>query len=365
MCARKADLPEETRIVRPEMIFIVGASRSGTTMMSSILNQHQNVSISMETHYFDDLRQKLGKKPALTSEEQRRCENYFLALGHRAYNHHGDPEKSRYSRDELCTLANVIGCDADAYFEAFCRIDARLTGKQIWGEKTPRHVFRIPEILEKFPKGRVICMVRDPRAVIASYRDWTYRERGSNFEDDPERKLEIERADERARKSYNIILLSMLWRSTVSAAVAAQEQFGSQRVRIQQYEELVTSPELTVQNITSWLDIEYQAGMLEVPMKNSTFSQVQRSKGVSSEAVQRWRQKLSDAEVGLVQTCCGPMLLDAGYESEPVRTPYALLMWKWATLPLAGVQAAAANRERIASLPAYLWQRLQGLSPKS
>ncbi len=353
-------MAEEMPIAEKGMIFIVGASRSGTNMMSRILSQHPNLFINKETHYFDDLRPKLSSKSsvALTTEQRRRCEDYFLRLGHRRYAFSGDPEKSKFSRNELRMLADEIGGDADAYFEAFCRLQAHYAGKQIWGEKTPRHVFRIPEILKKFPDAHVICMIRDPRAAVSSYRDWKGKEKEVEFKDNLKWSLEADRA----RKSYDILLLSLLWRSTVSAAINAQKQFGSQRVRVQRYEDLVSAPETQIQDIASWIGLDYYAEMLDIPVYNSSFSQSQQSRGVSTEPVHRWRRKLSSTEIGIIQACCGRMLTSAGYERERVRTPYVLLAWKWATLPLVLVRATAVNRKRIGNLPAYIWRRLQGLS---
>lgn len=361
------------QIAGKEMVFIVGASRSGTTMMSRILNQHPNIGIAKrETHYFDDLRLKLSSKPpaTLTTKERHRCEDYFLRLGHWRYDLQGDPEKSQFSRDELRASAAKIGTDADAYFEAFCRLNARHTSKQwgdkqIWGEKTPRHIFRVPEILERFPNARVICMVRDPRAVVTSYRDWKKQNKKLDSEHDPESKLKRERSErsnDRARKSYNILLLSMLWCSAINAALAAQKQFGAQRVRILRYEDLVSDPETQLRNITAWLGLDYDPGMLEIPLHNSSFSDGKRSRGLSTEPVNRWRQKLSNTEIGIVQTCCGRMLTDTGYKREPVHTPYVLLAWKWITLPIAVVRATTVNNRRIGNLPAFIWRRLQSLA---
>lgn len=354
---------EERETIGKEKIFIVGASRSGTTMMSKILSQHPNVYVTKETHYFDDLRPKLSNKlpTPLTTEQRRRCEDYFLRLGHRRYALNGDPEKSRFSREELRGVANEIGTNADAYFEAFCRLQAHRAGKGIWGEKTPRHVFRISEILEVFPDAHIICMVRDPRAVVASYRDWKKQGNKLDLEHDPEGWLEHERADERVRKSYNILLQSMLWRSMVSAAVTAQERFGPQRVRLLRYEDLINAPETQVRDIASWLNLDYHADMLEVPISHSSSSQNEQSKGLSAEPVNRWRKKLSNTEVGLIQASCGQILTDAGYEREPIRTPYMQLVWNWAMLPFATGRAAAVNYKRIGNLPAFIWRRLRGL----
>ncbi len=39
-------------------IFIVGPSRSGTSMLREVLNRHPDVWITRGTHYFDDIRRR-------------------------------------------------------------------------------------------------------------------------------------------------------------------------------------------------------------------------------------------------------------------------------------------------------------------
>ena len=88
-------------------IFVVGASRSGTNLVRALLNAHSTLWISGETHYFDDLRPRLpgnGTEP-LAGDDRERCERYFLALSHRAFGQAGDPDESRFDRDELRALA--------------------------------------------------------------------------------------------------------------------------------------------------------------------------------------------------------------------------------------------------------------------
>jgi hypothetical protein len=41
-------------------VFIIGSARSETELMRQILNRHSQVMIGMETHYFDDLRPRVG-----------------------------------------------------------------------------------------------------------------------------------------------------------------------------------------------------------------------------------------------------------------------------------------------------------------
>ncbi len=348
-------------------IFIVGASRSGTAMMRSILCLHKNVHIAGETHYFDDLRTHLDAPSAgpMTDEERQRCEDYFLALSHRPYGHQGEAGKGWLQAAELRKTADAIGEGGDAWFQAYCQLSSQREGteKTIWGEKTPRHIFRIGDILSVYPDARIICMVRDARAVVASYRDWR-NQGGFDLEKDPTHAQALTQEEKRVRKSYNILLISMLWRSAAKTAIDARSQFGDGRVRVQLYEQLVADPESMTREITDWLGIEFDAAMLDVPMHNSSFSQFKSASGVSTEPVRRWRQKLSDREIAVVQSCAGAVLRDAGYELESVPVPAPILWWEWVKLPFAAVRATMANRDRMGNIPQYIWRRLK-LSSKA
>jgi hypothetical protein len=328
--------------------------------MRSILNLHTRVHLAAETHYFDDLRAALRGKAtnALDDDERRRCEDYFLALGHRPYGHRGDPEQGRHTRSRLRELADSLGDGADVYFEAFCRLEAAYAGKELFGEKTPRHVFRIREILERFPKSKVICMIRDPRAVIVSYRDWK-NQGGFDFEKDPGHREELERDHERARQSYNLLLMSMLWRSTVGAAERAAREFGPERVRLVKYEDLARNPREHLSATCEWLGLPFEEAMLEAPMSNSSFARYELRSGVSTESIDRWRKKLSAVEVGIIQAVCRSAMNRMGYERDAVATPWLRLLWSWVTLPFAVVKAARLNRSRIGNLPSYVWRRLK------
>lgn len=341
-------------------LFICGPSRSGTALMRSILNLHSQVHLAAETHYFDDLRAALRDKAtaALSDEQRRACEDYFLALGHRPYSHKGDPELSRHTRDQLRTLADSLGQGADAYFEAFCLLEAQYEGKSRFGEKTPRHIFRISEIIERYPEAKIICMIRDPRAVIVSYRDWK-NQGGFDFEKDPGHRQELERDHERARQSYNLLLMSMLWRSTVGAAERALRDFGSGRIRLQRYEDLARAPQENLAAICEWLSLPFEEGMLRAPMSNSSFSKYEERNGVSTESVDRWRNKLSTVEIGMIQAVCRKPMNRMRYERDAVATPWLRLTASWLALPFVVIRAARLNRSRIGHLPSYVWRRLK------
>jgi hypothetical protein len=334
-------------------IFVVGASRSGTNLTRALLNAHSELWISAETHYFDDLRPRLpgnGTTP-LAGADRERSECYFLALSHRAFGQAGDPAESRVDRERLRALADELGGSGDAYFEALCRLRAEQRGRARWGEKTPRHVYRIDELLTAFPGAKVICLVRDPRAVVASYKDWHGAAARRGVSESPE--LEADR--ERTRRSYNPVLMSLLWRGVVRASFEALDRHGPERVRIQRFERLAASPEQEVRTLCAWLELEYEPALLEIPVVNSSYATT--GAGVSSEPVERWRERLSPAEVGVVQSVCEPLLSELGYTPDDISVSPLRLAWAWGTVPFAAARAAVVNRQRLGKTAQYLRTR--------
>ncbi|HUK95653.1 MAG TPA: sulfotransferase [Gaiellaceae bacterium] len=334
-------------------VFVVGSSRSGTNLTRALLNRHSELWVSGETHYFDDLRPRLPGcgKERLEGPARDRCEEYFLALSHRAFGQAGDPAGSRVDAGELRSAATELGGTGDAYFEALCVIRAGLHGRPHWGEKTPRHVYRIDAVLGAFPNAKVVCLVRDPRAVVASYRDWhRAAERRGVVESE---QLSADR--ERTRRSFNVVLMSLLWRAVVRASYTALETHGVERVRIQRFERLAQQPEAEVRDLCAWLGLPFEPALLEIPVVNSSYAT--QGEGISTEPLDRWRERLPDADVGVVQACCGSLMDELGYERVDAPVGRARLAWAFGTAPFAAARAGVANRARLGRASQYLRRR--------
>ena len=269
----------------------------------------------------------------------------------------GDPSESRLDVGQLRTVADELGGHADAYYEAFCKLRATREGRTRWGEKTPRHVYRLEDLLTAFPSGKVICLVRDPRAVAASYRDWHSHERGKDKDAEDREALDSDR--DRARRSYDPLVMSLLWRSTVRAAYSAQHRFGSDRVHVQPYESLLVSPEGTLRELCEWLGLEYQSAMVEVPVVNSSYGEWHGPpQGISQEPLDRWRLTLPPTDVAVIQSAAGRLMDGLGYERESVRAGRTRVAAKWVTLPYVGARVVVLNRDRLGKTGNYLKRRV-------
>jgi len=341
-------------------IFIVGASRSGTALVRAVLSQHPNIYISGETHYFDDLRVKLGRlsREGLNPGTRRSCEDYFLALSHRPYGHKGDPERSEISRDELSDVASRLGGVGDNYFEAFCIIWSTRHGKQRWGEKTPRHIYRVAEILERYPGAKVVCTMRDPRAVVSSYKNWK-QQGGFDFERDPGHRDAIKEAERRSKRSYHVITASLMWRSAATAAQDAVKRFGDERVRIVKYEDLVERSGETAKSLCEWLGEEFTEDMLNVPVHNSSFMTYAEKSGIVGGSLDRWKQGLTKAEVGVVEWYCADIMDAWDYPRTSPHAMWGSIIAAYATWPFRIASAFFANRDRMGNIYDYITRRLR------
>lgn len=341
-------------------IFIVGPSRSGTELTRSILNNCPSVHISKETHYFDDLRPRL-KRPDSECDAQDAglVTAYFEALQHHAYGLHRYPAASPV-HVAITHQHGVRARSADEMFEEHCR--AKMPDwLPFWGEKTPRHVFRIDDIRRAYPSARIIFCHRDPRGVVASYRDWKNRWfEGKILDEDMKGRLKAE--EDRVRKSYSLLIQCLMWNSAVKSAVAARTRHGENAIYFLKFEDLLSDPSGTIRPLCAWLDLPYSPNMLDIMQVNSSYTDAGTVHGVSDEPSRRWTRTLSEKEIGLIELVTGRTMAALNYQGGTAQKSYIYIMSELCLLPINVVKAFLANRHRISNISDYLISRARGRS---
>lgn len=148
----------------PAMPVIVGAPRSGTTMLRLMLDAHPQLAIPPETGF-------LSLAAALKPSEQSLHPDLFLnAITNFPREMPTWPDfgiATEDFREELHRLELFTAADG---FRAFYRLYARRFGKNRWGDKTPGYVLHITDIAEALPEAHVIHIIRDGRDVTLSWR---------------------------------------------------------------------------------------------------------------------------------------------------------------------------------------------------
>jgi hypothetical protein len=158
----EAHAPTRRRLVTaPPAFLIVGTPRSGTTLVQRLCRELPGVGVPPETHFFSQLAPWLLRRPLpLDDDAVREALARFAAL--------------TTSRDLALDPAAVMerlpqgGAGALDLFGAI--VAALAPGAEVLGEKTPNHLLWWRPVARALPGPRWNVVVRDPRAVVASYR---------------------------------------------------------------------------------------------------------------------------------------------------------------------------------------------------
>lgn len=303
----------------PEAIFIVGVSRSGTTLMRRILDKHSRIGIATENHYLGHLLAWEGARYYFRRLGDLREDAQVRALVELIYS----GELQRRSRlRELSPYwrwltGKVPAVDMEAYllasdrtergiFEAFLRIYADRRGKAVMGEKTPAHLDYVETLLEWFPDGRVVHCMRDPRAIYVSELR-RRREGASGF---PYRQLVTVPA---LLERFVLLQVAWVWARAVHRHRTLRRRYP-ERYRLVRFEDLVAAPDQTLAGLCAFLGVEPEPRMLEqkVTSKGAHVGEA----GFDAGAAQRWRQRIGVSAKGALQSLLGGRLEEMGYERE-------------------------------------------------
>lgn len=333
-------------------LFIVGNSRSGTTMLMRIFNRNAQVHTINETHFFEQLWSPGDRQLFLSREE---AEGLLLRLMSRQRDGFFAESNEEYRAEckEIAQSLGVLDLARLDVYKAFLKHEVNAAGKSIACEKTPQHVFYIEEILQNFPNARIVNMVRDPRSVLASQKNkWRRKSLGSASMPASE--------VARLKANYHPITMSQLWNAAIGAASAFQ---GHERVTTMRYEDLLNEPEESIKNLCSFCEIEYHQDMLNIPVASSSI-RADRSgeRGIDASSADAWKDHLTNSEVRIVQRWCGKRMKQLRYKPVEVESATIQYLTTIISYPWKIALALVANRSRLRSLPTAILKRLLGNS---
>ncbi|WP_040281405.1 sulfotransferase family protein [Psychroserpens damuponensis] len=144
-------------------LLIVGTSRSGSTLLSRIVNNHPKLSIMPESWVFSCI-QLLNLKDYPKNFE-------YKYLGKQLYNSLKDYDDNAKTVVKKYFDANedLRGKELSQVVMEIGHSYAKSNNKEFWGEKTPAHALRLKRIYDLFPEATIVWIIRDPRDVIVSY----------------------------------------------------------------------------------------------------------------------------------------------------------------------------------------------------
>ncbi len=331
------------------MVFVVGNSRSGTTMMGRILGKHPSVYTFGELHFFGQLcappfSSKVGRK------EIEKLTSQLFCIQREGYRTHGNPRRFLSEAQLFLESLTPYPETQAELFDAFLHHIAAENSRNIPCDQTPRNVFYIADILQLYPKARIINMIRDPRDVLLSQKGkWKRRFLGGS--DMPMKETF------RDWVNYHPITISYIWRTAVTAA----EQFlQHERVVSVYFEELLTHPDMTVKSICDFVGITYTDEMLQVPQVGSSVAEDQPQQlGINPHRAHSWQNgELSSAEIYLNQKINAALMKKHSYSPVSIQPNVPSLMLHLLTFPVKLGGAFLFNLDRIKNIRQTLKRRL-------
>lgn len=283
-------------------VFVVGANRSGTTLLRLVLNAHSRLALPEELAYFNGrlagVPLDTWRAPGLTQDQYRRFVRSFVRRHAETF----APLDTDALEAEIMDHPEV---SLRRPYATALAAWARCHGKARWGEKTPGNLFFAATILEMFPDARFVYIARDPRAGVASML------RATMF------------ADDVAINALNRVRYATEGRGRLEQAVPP-----IQRMTLR-YEDLVAEPEATVRSLCRFLDEPFEPSMLrfytdaEDYMTARAASDFNRSatRPISTARIDEWRRQLSPDDVALVEHICADEMARFGYERTAPTSP--------------------------------------------
>jgi len=261
---RSASPPARHHLDGVQVFFLIGAERSGTTLLRLMLNHHPAIACLGEFNLaFEGLNED-GSEPDRETYHKR------LNLS-RTYRYSG----VEVSADLDCREA------IPALLEALHRKDG--TGKHIVGASI--HA-RYLEALRYWPELRFIHLVRDPRDVAPSAvaMGWI----------------------------ATCWHATELWLKAESAVEDLRKVLPADRIASVRFEDLVSQPEQELTRLCALLGVEYDARMLSYP-EDSTYSPPDPS------AASRWRKRMPRRDVREVEARAAEVMQRRGYELSGIK----------------------------------------------
>lgn len=268
--------------------FIVGASRSGTTMFRLMVNIHSRLSVPGESWFLSDLMDALPSEGPLTSDQAE------LALGI-IEGHWRWREWGLDAEDLRTVLRSLQKPDLADLIHATYSMTLPDAPKVRWGDKTPGYATEIERLHRVFPNAQFLHIIRDGRDVCLSLKKTRWH----------------------GEATWTI---ADYWGSTVMAACRAGRALPPGLYKEVAYEDLVLDTRTVLESVCEFLGVDWEVAMLDfhttakdnVPDRADGHLSKTRRRPRRSD-VSRWGREQRRRQTVIFEAFAGSALELAGY----------------------------------------------------
>lgn len=279
--------------LKEKPIIMIGAERSGTTLVMAMLGCHPRIAVPEVVWYYSRFRPYMYTYGDLKKDENFRTLAEEMVFGLKTP-FWGMKVNPRTIVDEI-----ISDVKEKSFAGIYCAMHERFAreagNKPRWGEKTPYNLFFVKEILEDFPNAQFIFITRDGRDASADYL-------------------------ESAFGPTNIFCAAQVWKMCQNAVQPWREKLDSSQWIDVKYEVLVREPEKVLKQVCDFLGEKYDPAMLEfhktdlAKARGATKDHKPLGHAASDKYIGIYKNLLSLREQRIFTAVAGNELVDSGYE---------------------------------------------------
>jgi hypothetical protein len=296
-----------SQLQNTQLHFIIGPHRSGTTLLTSILNTHPQLLSTPEFRFVLHFMNPYGKQKPVSPVFARDFNKYISQIFKQ--------EKSKniwslmsFNKD---IYGNMDGNEMRNYeYDSLYKLllmNVELPNKDYTGittiiDKNPHYSFYTPQLLQQFPDAKFLVAMRDYRAIYLSKRD--------------------------SRRTKESVLFHAVRINEFLTHTWQTCQTLPTKTHIVPYEQVVLQPENTIKNICQFLQVPFLPQMLSPQERLSTITTAtteqlaprdqkiltELAKPINTSRLEVWKDQLSDNELRILETICGDIGRKFGYE---------------------------------------------------
>lgn len=282
-------------------VFIIGCIRSGTTLLSELLNAHPDLAIFCESFLFRSsfLLRREWLKLDLSDEGHAVAFLSFLFEEYNPYGHGQQPVLTFLDSQALRTVMLQSDRSPRTWLGILFDAWAKQQGGRRWGDKsTPQQAGEILEMHRLFPDARFVHIHRDPRGVAHSIV-------GAGWAPD-------------------VDAGAVVWRMSMKAIRSGLAAVPSDQVHEISYRSLCSTPEPVLRDVCSFLGEQFSPLMLELPRRpNPTLANISlapltanTSAPILEANFNTWRSRLTRAQVHSVESLTCRLMSQYGYQPD-------------------------------------------------
>lgn len=270
-------------------IFVVGHPRSGTTLLASMLGRHPDIASTPESLFLSQsryaLRGTFGTSPARIA----------AAVMHTPLQHLVQSQ-SALTRDLTVVQRTGSRLGQRDVFAAVLNAYRIAHGKPRVLEKSPWHMRHIDELRHWFPDARIVWIVRDGRANVASLQKVPWA-------------------------SHDARVLAQQWVRNVALALDSESRAPNVVLRVR-FEDLVAAPQPVMATILSHCGVAQSDAVFDHTLSATTIKPSESdwkqnvNRPLLGTRADAWRQELSPADLAICARIMNPTLARLGYAAE-------------------------------------------------